>query len=98
MRCVRHAYIYELESTALASAGITTAGRGRPIALAAASGVLGTPRARIIRDSFREYFAILPYFNLPGLALELREAWTIASETLLNNNSVNKVGYIFQCY
>ncbi len=38
-----------LERDALASTGISPAGRCRTLALAVSFGVLGTPRARIIR-------------------------------------------------
>ena len=73
--------MHALETDALACSGIKTAGRCRTIALAVAYGVLGTPRARIIRETLRDFFTILRNIS-PSELLQLRTAWAEAKQEL----------------
>ena len=76
---VSETQIHQLENDALAAAGITSAGRCRPIALAVAYGVLGTPRARIIRETFRVWFDVYRTL-IDSDADMLRQAWADAKQ------------------
>ena len=51
--------VLPLERNALSSTGIKPEARCRTIALAVSFGVLGTPRARVIRETINEWCGIL---------------------------------------
>ena len=82
-----------LERDAIASTGITAAGRCRTIGLVVAYGVLGTPRARIVRETMREWFNILRMAGAhPHILNAIRCAWAKAKTALsLSASSINKV-------
>ena len=79
---VSESAIIQLERDALSSTGISPAGRCRTISLCTAFGVLGTPRARIIRDTFREWFCIVRSFTDVCQIRLLMDAWTSAISSL----------------
>ena len=66
--------VVELEKDALACSGINPAGRCRTLALPTAYGILGTPRARIYRETMRAWFDILRN-STPELHNQIRVAW-----------------------
>ena len=75
----------ELERDALACSGIKSAGRCRALALVAAYGVQGTPRARIVRETIRAWFDLLRICDAKILS-DLRVAWFKALHTLNEDN------------
>jgi hypothetical protein len=81
------------ERDALACSGITAAGSCRAVGLIVAYGVLGTPRARIVRETLRDWFGMVRLANPhPELVHEIRNAWAKAKNKLRNsNNNINDV-------
>ena len=79
----------QLERDALQCTGITEAGRCRAWGLTAAYGVLGTPRARIIRETVRSWFPII-HEATPDDIGEIRASW--ARDEIASNGEGSKVG------
>ena len=74
--------IVELEKDALACSGINPAGRCRTLALPTAYGILGTPRARIYRETLRAWFDII---RNPSVEVhnQIRVVWGKAKEHVI---------------
>jgi len=79
-----------LERDALACSGIPRAGRCKTFALAVAYGLLGSPVARIIRETVAAWFAILPQCT-PQQVNDLRVAWSHAKDKLSFQHSVRHI-------
>jgi len=77
--------IIDMERDALASTGIRSGGRCRCMALLVSFGQLGTPRARVIRDTFRNWFSLLNQ-STPQNILDIRVAWAKAKDNFLDCN------------
>jgi hypothetical protein len=75
----------EMEGDALSCTGINQSGRCRAIALFVSLGFNGTPRARIVRETVREWLDFLKESS-PQAILGIRVAWIKAREHLLDNN------------
>ena len=85
---VSETQLLHLERDAMACSGISTAGRCRAIGLLVAYGVLGTARARIIRETLRDWFGMLRLAESQPNAIEnIRSAWAKAKSVLRNNNN-----------
>lgn len=78
--------VLQLEKSALACTGIKPAGRCRAIALAVAFGVLGSPRARLVRETTRDYLIVLG-----KIESDFRHAWAVAKEILYRDCKVTNV-------
>ena len=88
---IAEARIIQLERDALACSGIKPAGRCRLFGLLITYGVLGTPRARLIRDTIRAWIGLLRTLN-PEEIIDLRAAWAKAKETLTScDKPINNV-------
>ncbi len=72
--------VISLERDALSCTGIKPAGRCRAISLAISFGILGTPRARIVRETIRSWFDVLSQSK--DQFSDIRVAWSIAVEEL----------------
>lgn len=77
--------IKDLEQSALACSGLNPAGRCRTFGLVAAYGVLGTPRAKVIRETIRSWFEI-PRTCSDSEISDIRAAWPLARNFMLRNN------------
>ena len=75
------AMIVALERDALNSTGIKPAGRCRAVALVAAFGMQGTPRARLVRESITAWFELLRLCAPEALG-RLKEAWSRAASNM----------------
>jgi len=82
--------ILNLERDALGSTGIPAPGRCRALALVCAFGVLGTPRARIIRETMSAWFKLVLDLNSVEL-YNLRCAWGKAKLAIRGNTCVSQV-------
>jgi hypothetical protein len=83
--------ILALERDALSCTGIKPAGRCRTLALLVAFGLLGTPRARIVRESVRAWFDIIRESGVDRIN-DIRVAWSKAKACLQDSNhNINKV-------
>ncbi len=78
--------ISALESDALACTGINPSGRCRTIALAISYGILGTPRARIIRETVQAWIQLIKKAS-PDFILDVRVAWSRATNFLHSHPS-----------
>ena len=74
--------IIELEKDALACSGINPAERCRTSALPTAYGILGTPRARIYRETLRAWFDIIRNSSVE-VHNQIRVAWGKAKEHMI---------------
>ena len=81
----------QLERTALQCTGITEAGRCRAWGLFAAYGVLGSPRARIVRETVRSWFSIIHNIK-PTQVKDLRDSWLAAKKQILGYGDKYIVG------
>jgi hypothetical protein len=79
-----------LERDALACSGIPRAGRCKTFALAVAYGLLGSPVARIIRETVVAWFSILPQCT-PQQIDDLRVAWSHAKNKMLFDHNVRHI-------
>jgi len=73
--------IVQLERDALACSGIKPSGRCRTFALLSTYGVLGTPRARLIRETIRAWINLIKNID-EHLLIDVRAAWAKAKEAL----------------
>ena len=91
---ISNSKVVQLERHALACTGIKPAGRCRTLALLVAYGKLGTPRARLVRESIRAWFDLLRCATHEEIK-DIRVAWAKAKEALilssLNVNSVHGI-------
>ena len=76
------AALLEIDRDALRCTGITEAGRCRAWGLISAYGLKGTPRARIIRETIREWFSLLKEVE-PTELIDLRVAWGKAKDKVI---------------
>jgi len=79
------AEMLHLERDALASSGISPGGRCRTTALIVAYGVLGTPRARVTRETIRAWFELLRDLG-PDEVNDVRDAWIRAKSHMLKHD------------
>ena len=77
--------IVEVEKDALACSGINPAGRCRTLALTTAYGILGTPGARIYRETLRAWFDIIRNSSEEAHN-QIRFAWGKAKEHMIEFN------------
>ncbi len=82
--------IIQLEREALACTGIKPSGRCRAIALLVAFGLNATPRARIIRETIRDYLNILANNSSVCVTNTTGCAWIAAVKKLRENNNSTK--------
>ncbi len=75
----------DLERDALASTGIRAGGRCRCLGLLVGFGQLGTPRARIIRETLRGWFDLLRQSDEERIR-DIRSAWTKARNNFISIN------------
>lgn len=74
----------QLERQALACAGIDPHGRCRLFALLVCFGILGSPRARMIRETLTAWFHIISLLS-ESETQYLSQAWAIATKHIQNN-------------
>ena len=76
-----------LERDAISGTGISSAGRCRTIGLLVAYGLLGTPRATIVRETIRSWFEIVRIASaVPQVINNIRYDWGEAKHKLCNSN------------
>ena len=85
-----HSEILMLERDALKATGTKSAGRCKTTALICAYGVLGTPKARVVRETIRAWFKILRICK-GKMMNQLKQAWPKQLKTMLNNNHIKNV-------
>jgi len=84
--------VIQLERDALSCSGITTAGRCRTTALLVAYGINGTPQARIVRETIRDWFGMLRQaHSVPNMINDIRVAWARAKQHVIDNNNISCV-------
>ena len=74
--------LVRLERHALSCTGLLSAGRCRLLALVVKYGILGTPKARIIRDIFREWFVVVGSIGSELVLQDTISAWKKARDEL----------------
>ena len=82
--------ILKMERDAISCSGITPAGRCRTIGLIVSYGIMGTPKARVARESITAWFQILKNLNSKEMG-DLRKAWDKASIALTNDPKMKNV-------
>ena len=72
--------VLQLERASLTCTSIKPYGRCRAIALAIACGVLGTSRARFVREAIRDYFTVFQEIENLDFLNDIKQAWALAED------------------
>ena len=82
--------ILQMERDAIACSGITPAGRCRTLGLMVAYGIMGSPKARIVREAITAWFQILKSCDSKTIG-DLRVAWNKARDVIENDKKMKNV-------